>query len=168
MMVSSRRVNRLMTNTEEVSSRITGAITDLHVADSLYHQTCYTTFVSSRNIATPVASISKLQKPDHIYLSCSCVVISKYTSNYVQLYDVYSKSLKADEGIEYDYTGTRCAYSNLIQKLQEHVGECLIVLRTEVCANIIAFSKHVSEKLKLLEANDADAMFDTGPYHFSQ
>ena len=32
---------------EEVSSRITGAITDLYAADARYHQTCFTTFVSS-------------------------------------------------------------------------------------------------------------------------
>ena len=32
---------------EEVSSRITGAITDQYAADAQYHQTCFITFVSS-------------------------------------------------------------------------------------------------------------------------
>ena len=71
--------------------------------------------------------------------------------------------MKTAEGFEYgdegqnnadaNYTGHRCARSSLIQKLQEHFGECLSVLRTEGCANIIAFRK---EKLKLVEANAND------------
>ena len=88
--------------------------------------------------------------------------------NSVDLYDVYSQSLKAaveygDEGqnnSDANNTGQRCARSSLIQRLQEHFGECLIVLRTEGCANIIAFRKHVSEKLNQLEANDDDNISD--------
>ena len=74
--------------------------------------------------------------------------------------------MKAAEGFEYgdegqnnadaNTTGQRCAKSSLIQRLQIHFGECLIVLRTEGFDNIIAFCKHVSEKLKLVEANDDD------------
>ena len=44
---------------EEVSSRITGAIIDLYATDARYHQTCFTSFVSSRNISTDVESTSK-------------------------------------------------------------------------------------------------------------
>ena len=159
----------------EVSSRITCAITDLHAADARYHQTCFTTFVSSRNIAAAVASTSKQQKPDPVNLAFSCVIRLLKSDpgklwNSVELYDVYSQSLKAAEGFEYgdegqnnadaNNTGQRCARSSLIQRLQEHFGECLIVLRTEGCANIIAFRKHVSEKLKLVEANDDDNISD--------
>ena len=49
---------------------------------------------------------------------------------------------------------------SLIQKLKDHFGECLIVLHTEGCANIIAFCKHVSEKIKLVEAKDDDNISD--------
>ena len=78
--------------------------------------------------------------------------------------------MEAAEGFEYgdegqnnagaNTNGQRCAKSSLIQRLQKHFGECLIVLRTEGCDNIIAFRKHVSEKLKLVEANDDDNISD--------
>ena len=82
---------------EEVSSRITDAIKDLYAADARYHQTCCTTFVSSRNISAAVESTAKQQKPDPVNFSC---VISLQKSNprkllnSVELYDVYSQSLK--------------------------------------------------------------------------
>ena len=59
---------------EEVSSKITGAIADLYAADTQYHQTYFTSFVSSQNISTAVKSTSKQQKPDHVNLAFSCVI----------------------------------------------------------------------------------------------
>ena len=59
---------------EEVSSRITGAITDLYAADALYHQLCFTSFVSSRFISVAVKSTSKQQKPDPVNLAFSCLI----------------------------------------------------------------------------------------------
>ena len=42
----------------------------------------------------------------------------------------------------------------------KYFGECLIVLRTDGCANITAFRKHISERLKLIETNDDDDVSD--------
>ena len=64
---------------------------------SRYHQTCFTSFVSSRNISAAVKSTSKQQNPVNLAFSC---VISLLKSdpgklcNSVELYDVYSQSLK--------------------------------------------------------------------------
>ena len=55
---------------EEVSSRITEAIIDLYAADARYHQTCFTTFVSSHNISAAVESAAKQQKLDPVNFSC--------------------------------------------------------------------------------------------------
>ena len=59
---------------EEVSSSITGAITDIYAAYARYNQTCYTSFVSSRNISAAAKSTSKQQKPDPVNLAFSCVI----------------------------------------------------------------------------------------------
>ena len=84
---------------ESVSSRITGAITDLYAADAQYHQTCFTSFVSWRNISAAVKSKSKQQKPDPVNFAFSCVISLLKSDlgklwNSVELYDVYSQSLK--------------------------------------------------------------------------
>ena len=42
-------VQRGDSHEEEILSRIPGAITDLYAAGTRYHQTCFTSFVSSRN-----------------------------------------------------------------------------------------------------------------------
>ena len=84
---------------KEISSRITDTIIDLYAADAQYHQTCFTTFVSSRNISAAVKSTAKQNKPDPVHFSC---VISLLKSdpgkllNYVELYDVYSLKLLKD------------------------------------------------------------------------
>ena len=59
---------------EEISSRITGAITYLYAADTRYHQTCFTSFVSSINISAAVKSKSKQQQPDHVNLTFGYVI----------------------------------------------------------------------------------------------
>ena len=84
---------------EKVFSRITSAITDLYAADARYHQTCFTSFVSSRNISAAVKSTSTLKKPDPVNLAFSCVISLLKSDpaklwNSVELYDVYSQSLK--------------------------------------------------------------------------
>ena len=84
---------------EEVSSRITGAITDLYATDARYHQTSFASFVSSRYISAAVKSTTKQQKPDPVNLAFSCVISLLKSDpgkfwNYVELYDVYSQSLK--------------------------------------------------------------------------
>ena len=80
---------------EEVSSRITGEITDLYTSDARYHQTCFTSFVSSRNISAAVKSTSKQQKPVHVNLAFSGVISLLKSDpgklwNSAELYDVYS------------------------------------------------------------------------------
>ena len=67
---------------EEVSSRITGAITNLYAADARYHQTCLTTFVSSRNISAAVESTSKQQTPDPVNLALSSLLYMMFTLNH--------------------------------------------------------------------------------------
>ena len=79
----------------EVSSRITDEKIDLYAAETRYHQTCFTTFVSSRNISAAVESTAKQQKPDPVNLTVSCVISLLKSDpgkllNYVELYDVYS------------------------------------------------------------------------------
>ena len=64
---------RSASHVEEVSSRITGAITDQYAANARYHQKCFTSFVSSRNISASVKSTSKQQKPDPGKFAFSCV-----------------------------------------------------------------------------------------------
>ena len=102
---------------EEVSSRISGAITDLYAADARYHQTCFTSFVSSQNISAAVKSTSKQKKPDPVNLTFSCVISLLKSDpgklwNSVKLYDVYSQSLKAAEGFDYDDEGQHNADAN--------------------------------------------------------
>ena len=68
-------------------------------ADARYHQSCFTSFVSSRNIAAAAKSTAKQQKPDHVNLAFSCVISLLKSDpgklwNSVQLCDVYSESLK--------------------------------------------------------------------------
>ena len=98
--------------------------------------------------------------------------------NYGELYDVSLQLLKAAEGFEYGDKGQNnadanntwqiCSRSRLIQKLQEHFNKCLIVLRTEGCANIIAFCKFVSEKSKLVEANDYDNIYEKAKENYNE
>ena len=83
----------------EVSSSNTFAIIDLYAADARYHLTCFTTFVSSRNISAAVESTETQQKPDPVKLAFSCVISLLKSDpgkrwNSVELYDVYSQSLK--------------------------------------------------------------------------
>ena len=66
---------------EEESSRITGAVTDLCAADAQYHQTCFTSLVSSRNISAAVKSTSKQKKSDPVNLAFSCVIFNACKSN---------------------------------------------------------------------------------------
>ena len=71
----------------------------IYATNARYHQTCVTTFVSSRNISAAVESTSKQKKTDPVNLAFSCVIsLQKSDSgqlwNYVELYDVYSQSLK--------------------------------------------------------------------------
>ena len=98
---------------------------------------CFTRFVSSRNIATAVESTSKQLKPDPVNLAFSCVISLLKSDpgklwNSVELYDVYSQSLKLLKDLIMvirDSTmmmlitlGKKWARSSLIQKLQEHFG----------------------------------------------
>ena len=79
---------------EEVSSIITDAIIDLYAADARYHQTCFTTFVSSRTISVAVESTTKQQKPNPVNFSCFISLLKSDPGklrNSVELYDVYSQ-----------------------------------------------------------------------------
>ena len=50
--------------------------------------------------------------------------------------------------------------SLLIQKLESHFGENLIVLSVSGCASIIYFRKHLPVTMKLIEANNNDKIID--------
>ena len=158
-----------------VRVRINAAITDLHAADAQYHLDCYTTFVSKRNIAA-ASSTSEEQEPDPTDLAFKYVVDTPQDNpakmwNSVEIYEVYCNFLNSAEPPS---TSTSAAVSNsgvtgdnemdrnrndralLIRRLEQHLGDSLIVLRVNGCASIICFRKHLPETLKLVEANDND------------
>ena len=158
-----------------VRVRINAAITDLHAADAQYHLDCYTTFVSKRNIAA-ASSTSEEQEPDPTDLAFKYVVDTLQDNpakmwNSVEIYEVYCNFLNSAEPPS---TSTSAGVSNsgvtgdnemdrnrndralLIRRLEQHLGDSLIVLRVNGCASIICFRKHLPETLKLVEANDND------------
>ena len=99
-------------------------------------EVCFTGFVQSQNISAAVKSTSNQQKHDPVNIAFSCVISLLKSdpgklSNSVELYDVYSQSMKLLKDlimVMRDITMLmlithKCARSSLIQKLQEHFGD---------------------------------------------
>ena len=161
------------------SVRINDAITDLHAADAQYYQDCYTTFVSKWNIAAPSSTPEK-QKPDPIDLAFKYVANTLQANpakmwNSIEVYDEYCNFLNPAQVLSTSTSaGVRIHQHNfgvtsatemdrnrkgralLIQNLEQHLGDSLVVLHVNGCVSIICFRKHLPETLKLVEANDND------------
>lgn len=157
-----------------VRLRIQGAVSDLHAADTQYHHDCYTAFTARRNISF-ASSKSKanadLNPTEQAFQNVVFAILDEPNKlwNSVEVYDIYSRNLSNaldQEDTTFNENNfsqeqkNRPKRAQLVQMLESHFKEDLLVMRISGCASLLCLRDHVPENLKLVSATDSDPVSD--------
>ena len=155
----------------QVQVRILGAISDLHAADAQYHHDCYTSFTAKRNVGSASKTTTLMSSPVEQALSDVILAIKEEPTkiwNSVELYNIYTTSYSTlndddSEGIE-ELGSQENSYRHrravLLQMLESHFQNNLLVMKIDGCASLVCLREHAPQNLKLVTANDADPVAD--------
>ena len=129
----------------QVEIRIKGALTDLPAADAQYHKQCYDKFAYiPKN--TNLSEQSKKTDDEALNLVIDDMYknqnICSWTS--CELFKMYC-----------DFEGLLTA-KQMFNKLTKHLGEDIVVISMDGCANIVGFRKFIGKSLKLVKVNSVD------------
>ncbi|KAJ8884154.1 hypothetical protein PR048_016011 [Dryococelus australis] len=142
-------------SSSQVRVRVEGAVSDLHAADSRYHEDCHNSFMG--DLAVDAANQAK---HDAITLN----------ENYEYFKEVVD-TLKADESCTWnsfeifklyeDRRGTRLRRRQLLKALTDTLKSQLIVMSSRVYASVVIFRKKANHVLQLTPDNDCDYLSES-------
>ncbi|KAJ8021891.1 hypothetical protein HOLleu_39220 [Holothuria leucospilota] len=127
----------------EVQSRIEGAVSDLHAVDARYHRDCMSLFLSNRCLS---------QDPEGSYEPSGeafvrVIDILQFNKsriwNSVELFKEYR-----------DNQGSALTHRSLLEKVQQHFGDDLVVLTSPGYASLIAFHENAAVMMKMVKDDD--------------
>jgi hypothetical protein len=130
-----------------VRDRILGATADLHAADARYHRKCsayfHTTLNRDKNTDTDSSR-------EHVAFNETVNVIKHNRTKIWNSIDL--------EAIYCDKGGCEMSRRTLVQKINEHFGDELVLLNSTGAATMLAFKSHVATSLRLVEDDQNDDM----------
>ena len=131
---------------QQVRLRVEGAVSDLHAADTQYHQDCMSSFRGLRNVKSSIALENEMPQ----VAAFMCVVgdliedLSRIW-NSIEVHNMYKF-----------YKGESLTHRQLIKKLAEHFRRDLLILSGTGVASILLFQSKASNVLKLVTNEDDD------------
>ena len=126
---------------------MSGAQSDLHAADAQYHADCYRNFVNPTNVKVAAKSSQKEPANDPALNA----LITEMSSNKSRIWN----SLETEDSYA-SYGGTALSRRTLTDKLLNHFGDDLLLLKGNGVAHIFLFRSKAPHLLKL-----ADKIEDT-------
>ena len=150
----------------QVRVRVLGALSDLHAAYAQYHRDCYKSFSADRNIC---AASRYLPETDiDITFSRAVSAIEQDPKRFWNSVEIYELCMQRDPSAsatisevqevpvddKQDDQTSRSSRALLINKLERHFGDDILVMRIDGCASLLCLRKFVPDTLKLIKAND--------------
>ena len=133
---------------EQVKLRIQGAVSDLHAVEGRYHVDCRNRFFSDRAACSHTDSRDEERPPPDAAFQA---VVHEMCSdkgclwNSTDLYDLYTRN-----------SGTQHSKRILLNKIQSHFGNEILVLTSPGIASIVAFRTASAHILKIVSDDEKD------------
>ena len=127
--------------------RVEGAVSDLHAADARYHVNCMTSFMSPKSVSAAINNSQEEEKADPAFDSV-IDEMSKDRSrmwNSVELFHQYQQ-----------FGGKVLVQRSLVQKINGHFKEDVVVLSSPGLASLIVFIKNASTVVNLASDKEED------------
>ena len=139
---------------DQVRIRVTGAAADLHAADGQYHKDCFQSFMSQRNVrAVRQRNCQPGIKANDAVFSKLIALIKSDPTHIWSSVEIHQAMLDNLNETDRENALTR---KQLFFKVCQELGDQILVIRIEGCANMLDFRSHISEKLCLVKDPDEE------------